>query len=67
METKNFYELVMSTQNPSADKRGYFETKEEVEKVIQKWEKIIERDENDYYGITTFEVNEIHLGEDYFD
>jgi hypothetical protein len=39
METK-IYKLEMDSQNVSASKSGYFLTKEEVEKVIQKWEKI---------------------------
>lgn len=56
----------MTTQNPSADRSGYFETKEEAEKVAQKWEKIIDRDVVDFYGITTFDIKEVGTGEDYF-
>lgn len=65
---KTIYQLKMNTQNPSADKSGYFETKEEVEKVIKKWEGIIDRNgSEDYYGITTFDIVKINLGEEYFD
>jgi hypothetical protein len=66
METK-IYKLEMDSQNVSASKSGYFLTKEEVEKVIQKWEKIVDRHTDDYYGITTFKVIEIGVGEDCFD
>ncbi len=64
---KEIYKLKMNTQNYSANKTGYFETMEEVEKVIKKWEEIVKNDKGEYYGETTFETTKVYLGEEYFD
>lgn len=50
-----YYELIMTTSNPSADKKGNFSTREKAEAEAKKWEKIVKK-EADYYGPTTFEI-----------
>lgn len=52
----------MITNNPSADKEGYFATEEEANEIENKWEKII-KESPDYYGETYFNREEIELGE----
>jgi len=55
------YKLEMITNNPSADKYGYFETEKEADEVEEKYKKIV-KESPDYYGETYFEREEIELG-----
>lgn len=65
---KTIYLLTMITENPSADKTGYYSSKKtgyysskkKVEKAIKFWKN--EADNlKDYFGKTTFETKEIIL------
>lgn len=65
------YKLIMETQNPSANRYGYFETEEDAKITQTKWEKIISEDEPSedgirYYGETTFTIERIPTGDAYF-
>lgn len=53
---KKLYEVVMTTQNPSADKRGYFSTRAKAEKEIVRLSKVCTNKE--YYGEIVFEIKE---------
>jgi hypothetical protein len=55
------YKLEMITNNPSANKSGYFETEEEADKKEEQWKRIT-AESPDYYGDTYFEREEIELG-----
>lgn len=68
MENKKdyIYKLIMTSHNPSADRKGYFITNTELLKTQAKWEKITKEDP-EYYGETTFEVEKVYLGESNFD
>ena len=55
------------SQNPSADKSGYFENKEEMLECKAKWEKIVAEDTSNYYGQVVFDIDEIKTGGGYFD
>jgi hypothetical protein len=56
------YKVEMITNNPSADKEGYFATEEEANEIENKWEKIT-KESPTYYGETYFNREEIELGE----
>lgn len=70
-----YYELTMTTSNPSANRSGYFFTEQEAYECQKEWEKIVEDDkakEDDnyegYYGETNFNITKItiYLGKENF-